>query len=246
MARSWRSYRENGSHLARARLADHYHHLVAKVVFPLAAELPRHVDPADLHSAGALGLIDAIDRYDSTRGASFETYARTRIRGAVQDALRRDDWMPRRARQQFRALQATRARLAHRLGREPSRDELAEALDWPTELIDQVHSQATTGAIHSLDVLLQEAASGRTAEPLALEPDPADVGSQAALIVQVRTAMEGLSPRERQVLRLCYQRGLTQREASRVLDLSEARVSQIHTSAVAGLRRELGWSRADD
>jgi RNA polymerase sigma factor for flagellar operon FliA len=217
--------------------------LVRHVVERVAATLPRNVDHEDLYSAGVLGLLDAHAKFDTRKGVKFETYAVWRIKGAVLDQLRAFDWVSRSMRRKARALDGVTRALDQRLGRAASEDELARELKMNRgefyRLLDHVR-----GAVL---VSLDESRSGDDQESTTLGehlPDPHAVDLDTRLeeeqtrLVLLRT-LDLLPEQERLVVALYYYEHLTLKEIGRTLGISESRVSQIHTRAMARLRLRL-------
>ena len=134
---AWQQWHDGKDPIAREWLVVHYASLIKFVAGRLAAGLPKRVDTGDLVSAGVFGLMNAIDRYDPTQGAKFETYAIPRIRGAILDGLRALDWVPRSVRSHSRSVQDAIARLEHQLGRTPTDEEIADELQITTEELEK-------------------------------------------------------------------------------------------------------------
>jgi RNA polymerase sigma factor FliA len=200
--------------------------------------LPSHVSFDDLVHAGILGLIDAVDRFDSSKNVQLKSYARFRIRGAILDSLRQMDWSPRNLRRQARRIEEARRDLAAQLGRAAAEPEVAVQLGM--ELVDFQH---LLGELRSLDVgSLQGASDEGHAEDniAAVASRPEDDPFQQTLRVEVREilarAIDHLGEKERQVLALYYLEELTMKEVGVILNIGESRVSQIHTAALITLR----------
>lgn len=209
----------------------------------IAAKLPHHVELDDLISAGVLGLIDAIRRYDQARDASLATFAQFRIRGAILDSLRADDWGSRALRQMARRIAAARQTLMPSLGRAPSEAELAAHLGLA---LPDYHEQVTR--IHGLQLANfvpqdEEDDRGRSVDQVPSE-DPTPLQRLLAHEQEhsVRVAMEGLPLRERQVVVGYYVEELTMREIGNRLGVTESRVCQLHARALARLKRSLSRS----
>lgn len=223
---------------ARERLIVHYSPLVKFVAGRIGAGLPSSVDPGDLVSAGVFGLIDAVERFDSDRGVKFETFAVPRIRGAIFDGLRELDWVPRSVRSRAREVETAYHDLEMKLGRSPGEDELSSQLG-----ISGTEFQRWLAAIASTTVGTLDRALVAGAEPRSLRGDAPDSPAGAYEEVEVRKAVRGevhkLPEREKLVLSLYYDEGLTLAEIGGVLGVTESRVSQIHTKAVLQLRSRL-------
>lgn len=222
----WQKYKETKSIEVRNEIAEKYMVLVRIVCGRLASVLPSHVDAEDLLSSGYFGLMDAIERYDESRGVKFETYAGVRIRGAMLDYLREQDMVPVSVRRLLRKLAATTQELENKMGRAATETELAQAMDMTTgELSKLLRESALVQAVP-----LSEDTVCETAENIAIKVE------QRAELEQ---ALGRLPERERLVLTLYYYEELTLKEISLVLNLTEARISQIHKQAIIRLRGRL-------
>lgn len=185
-----------------------------------------HLD--DLWNAGALGLVDAARRYDASVETRFETFAAHRVRGAMLDELRRLDHLPRRLRERVSGVEKARWQLQTSLGREPSSQDLASHLGMALQEVDELRG------------VMEPAISVDEPEDLqALEPDAFERTSRAEVLARVSGAISQLPERLRIVLGLRYDEGLTTKEIGEILDVSEARVSQLHTEAISLIRRNL-------
>jgi RNA polymerase sigma factor for flagellar operon FliA len=245
-AARWVRYAAERDPALREQLILQYTPLVKYVVGRLAIVLPRVMDADDVLSAGALGLIEAIDRFDPATGVKFETYAIARIRGAIIDELRALDWIPRSARQRSQEIARTFARLEAELGHPPSDGEVAQALGLDMDQYQQASLAAST-IILSLEAPVamdgQEDGPGAALVETLESPtaaDPASRTEEAELHQRLVEAIRALSERERLVLSLYYEQGLTMKEVSVILDVSESRVCQLHGRALHRLRARLG------
>ncbi len=239
-ARLWARYRVNRDPAARAQLVEHHLGLVRYVARAIARRIVQ-AETTDLESAGTLGLLRALDRFDPSRGIAFSTYAVQRIRGAILDDLRAGDPAPRSARRSARQLAAAMSRLEQRLGRRPAPIQVAEALgiDLPTLW----RWQAAPVRTMSLDdptcsAQLESAVEGSAPQWTLLETEQT---------VCLEAAIARLPERERAVVVLSFYEGLTLREIGQRLEVTESRVSQIRGQAVRRLRDLLPademWSR---
>lgn len=230
-----------GDRGARDELVVRYAPLVKYVIGRMAISLPAAMDSDDVLSAGTVGLLHAIDRFDPDQGVRFETYALQRIRGAIIDTIRSLSPLSRGAGRRARLLDETTALLAQRLGRAPSQEELARELDVDLPelgrmLLESAHvivsldgangSGDDEGEVQSLRELLHDPDETATDE----------VVEENELVERLSSAIDSLPPRDRLVLNLYYHEELTLKEISRVIEVSESRVSQIHTAAVMKLR----------
>lgn len=237
----WDRWLGHSDQRARERLIVHYSPLVKFVAGRVGAGLPSSVDPGDLVSAGIFGLIDAVERFDSDRGVKFETFAVPRIRGAIFDGLRALDWVPRSVRSRAREVESAFHELEMKLGRSPAEDELSAHLG-----ITGTEFQRWLASIASTTVGPLDRALVAGAEPRTLRGETPDSPSGAYEEVEIRKAVRvevrKLPEREKLVLSLYYDEGLTLAEIGGVLGVTESRVSQIHTKAVLQLRSRLSAS----
>lgn len=226
----------------RERLILEHVGLVKYIVGRVAVRLPDSVDREDLESAGIVGLIKATDRYEPGRGVKFATYASTVIRGEVMELLRSRDWAPRSVRKRYRELETAVGQLQRQLGRQPTEEEICRRLRLSPSEYQDLLSLTSSMAVSSLeemmevDETLQVDETALPGEPTDLGEDPAEVIDREALHDLLTLAVDGLPERDRVVIGLYYQDELTLREIGEVLDVTESRVCQIHTQAIARLR----------
>jgi RNA polymerase sigma factor for flagellar operon FliA len=241
----WRRYKEDGDTGARERLVVAYSPMVKFVAGRLGAGLPSHVDDADLISYGLMGLIGAIERFDLERGIKFETFAMTRIRGAIIDELRSLDWVPRSVRSRAREIEAAQAKLEHELQRAPSEAELAKRLDISEDELQTSLLEIANSSVYALDELWTVSdSSGDQVSLLDTISDPRAEDPQESLASsevkdRLTDAIASLPEREQLVVALYYYENLTLREIGEVLGVTESRVSQLHTKAVMRLKSGL-------
>jgi len=240
----WLQYRRTSDPQLRDRLILTYAPLVKYVAGRLGSGLPAHVDESDLVSYGLLGLIGAIERYDPDRDVKFETYAISRIRGAIIDELRAMDWVPRSVRARAREIERAMSELEGRLGRAPTDEEISAKLGISVEELEDNLGEIARSSIAALDELWT--ASG-TGDQVALidtiedesAPDPQSTLSQTELREAIADAIARLPEREKLVVTLYYYEELTLREIGEVLGVTESRVSQLHTKAILRLKARL-------
>jgi RNA polymerase sigma factor for flagellar operon FliA len=241
----WRRYKQDGDSAARERLVVAYSPMVKFVAGRLGAGLPSHVDDADLISYGLMGLIGAIERFDPERGIKFETFAMTRIRGAIIDELRSLDWVPRSVRSRAREIEKVQAKLEHELQRAPSDEELAEELEISEEELQSSLLEIANSSVYALDELWTVSdSSGDQVSLLDTIRDPRADDPQESLDSseikdRLTDAIASLPEREQLVVALYYYENLTLREIGEVLGVTESRVSQLHTKAVMRLKSHL-------
>jgi RNA polymerase sigma factor for flagellar operon FliA len=245
----WRRYKTSGDQKARDRLVVAYSPLVKYVAGRMGAGLPAHVDEADLISYGLGGLIAAIERFDLGREIRFETYAITRIKGAILDELRALDWVPRSVRARARQIERANVKLEAKLQRVPSEEELAVELEMTVDEFRAALLQIANSSISALDELWSPSDSSGDSMSLldtlsdSSAPDPEKMVEQNELRDRIAEALDRLPEREKLVIALYYYENLTLREIGEVLRVTESRVSQLHTKAVLGLRSHLSAAR---
>ena len=244
----WRQYKTSGDRALRDRLILTYAPLVKYVAGKLGAWLPPHVEEGDLISYGLLGLIGAIERFEPDREIKFETYAISRIRGAMIDELRSLDWVPRSVRNRAREIERAMAELENRHKRSPSDEEVAGELGISVGEFEESLTQIARSSVVALDELWS--GSGAGGESTALidtiedphAPDPNRELMQGEMRQALAQAITRLPDRERLVVTLYYYEELTLREIGEVLSVTESRVSQLHTKAILRLRVRLQGS----
>jgi len=228
----------------RDAIIQEYAPMIKYVAGRIAMRLPPHIEVDDLVSVGVLGLFDAIQKYDPSRGARFKTYAEFRVRGAILDELRSLDWVPRSVRQKASALDAVTQKLKGELGRPPEDEEIAEAMGLDMEGLHAALYQTRNMPVLSLEDMGLTKESGdpqNLLECLAGKRD-ADPHIQMRLLElrdAIAHAIDDLPDKERLMISLYYYEELTMKEIGEVLGITESRVSQIHSKAVFRLRTRL-------
>lgn len=223
--------------LTKEQQVAQYAPLVKRIAFLLLAKLPANVEVDDLIQNGMMGLLDAIDRYEEVPGAQFKTYATQRIRGAMLDGLRENDWLPRSVRREMREVEAAIRQLEHTNGRPPSETELAATLgislaDYQKILLEARGHQLLyieDLAEDNGDSYLERHVDTTNLDPLALLEES---GARTA----IAAALEALPEREKLMMALYYEQELNLREIGEVMGVTESRVCQLHSQAVARLR----------
>jgi RNA polymerase sigma factor for flagellar operon FliA len=242
VAKLWKTYKKSGEQTVRNQLIEHYLPLVKNHAERLKAKLPGVVQVDDLTTAGVLGLMDAIEQFDPARKVKFETFSAIRIRGAMMDELRGLDWVPRLVRQRAKMLTESTAALRAALGRQPSEEEVAEHMNVPLAEYRRIADDGRPANVFSIyGKRTNNSHGGGEGE------DPEDVATlcdhrsaNPLLLAQQKTLKDvltrGFSRSERLIVVLYYYEQLTMKEIGATLDLSESRVSQMHTSIVNRLK----------
>ena len=237
----WLEYQQTRDAGLRNRIMEHYLPLVRYTADRISAKLPSEVDVDDLISAGMFGLVDAIEAFDLNRGVKFETYCSPRIRGAILDELRTMDWVPRLVRSRAHKLEHATKTLRAELGRVPSQDELAGRLAVSKDEMDRLLRDATAVSLVSLSRKFVDGDSTRELQEIDILEDRQSIDPVEELTrSDLRGAvMRHLSAIERLILTLYYFEEMTMKEIGATLDLSESRVSQMHSSILNRLRQQL-------
>jgi RNA polymerase sigma factor FliA len=232
----WTAYLADPTRTLRDRLVIFYAPLVRAVAHRVAAGLPSYLDHADLVQSGVFGLIDAVERFDPERCPRFESYAAQRVRGAILDELRAQDWVPRTVRGRMRELERAQDRLEGRLRRAATDRELAEELGVPVRDLRGLSQHVQMISVEAL-----EESSGGVSELLVDEhaPDPVAIVQARELSRQLNVAVSQLGERDRRVVELYYLENRTLAEIGRLLGVTESRVCQLHSRLVGRLRGRL-------
>jgi RNA polymerase sigma factor for flagellar operon FliA len=217
--------------------------MVRRVASQLAARLPANVELDDLVQAGMIGLVDALSRYESGQGAQFETFAMQRVRGAMLDELRGADWLPRSVRRNQRTIEAAIHRAEQRLGHSPAEAEIAAELGMPLADYQQLLGEARGAQlVHLEDIGGGAAEDGDEYLERYLPPqadEPMSIFGDERFRHALADAIEQLPERERFVMGMYYEQDMNLKEIGAVLGVTESRVSQLHSQAVARLRTRL-------
>ncbi len=241
VAEMWSAYRADRSRAHRDHLILHYSPLVKYVAGRVGVGLPQNVEQSDLVSYGIFGLIDAIEKFDPDRGFKFETYAISRVKGAILDELRSIDWVPRSVRAKGRAVERAFSKLEGTLRRSPTEAELATELGYTEAQLHQTLGQLSLTGIAALDEMLGDRSDAATlGDTIADQSDgPGALLERRELRGHLAEAIEKMPEREKIVLSLYYFENLTLARIGQVLGVTESRVSQIHTKAMLQLRSRL-------
>jgi RNA polymerase sigma factor FliA len=236
----WRRWHEHRDASARDRLVLSYAPMVKYLAYRKMRELPAHCDVDDLVSSGLLTLMSAVDRFDPTKGATFEQYAWTRVSGAIVDELRRMDWAPRSLRRSGRSIERARERWQMRHGRMPSDEELSNELEIHIDELRDALEGLSRADLLSLntparreDSTIGEVGDTVEAPPGSHDPEMTALNGERGDVL--KAAVASLSDREQQIVRLLYVHGLQGAEIGRILGVSESRISQLMST----IRRRL-------
>jgi RNA polymerase sigma factor for flagellar operon FliA len=239
----WQRYHQQADTHSENALVEQYLPLVRSTVGKLAMTLPDHVAHDDLHSAGLVGLLQAVRNYDPACNTSFECYARVRIRGAMLDELRRMDWVPRTVHEKARRIQEAMATLEQKLGQTPTEEQMARALQMSVADYAQLLDEIRPAAFICLDAACgaDGAENGNLYEVVAdpSENGPVEEVSRRELKRVILNRLKQLPDIQRKVLALYYGEDLHLREIAEVFGLTESRICQIHSQAILSIRAYL-------
>ena len=237
----WEKYTKNPTQEMREQIIIEYAPLVKIVAGRLSMYLGGNVEYEDLVSYGVFGLIDAIDKFDTNKDVKFETYASLRIRGSILDQIRKMDWIPRTVRQKQKKIDEAIKQVEMRTGKTPTDEMLAEELGVSGEELLSWQSQLKVTNVVSLNEFVE---SGN--EPVMDAKgnfrfaQPEEVIAETELKRMLKDAMQLLTEKEQKVILLYYYEDLTLKEISRVLEVSESRISQLHTKALQKMKKKMG------
>lgn len=237
----WKEYEKKPTQEIREQLIVAYAQVVKLVAGRLSMYLGHNVEYDDLVSYGIFGLIDAIDKFDSAKNVKFETYASLRIRGAILDQIRKMDWIPRTVRQRQRKIDEAMKSIEMRTGKTATDEEIAVELGLSEDELLNWQSQLKVTNVVSLtefEELGQEPAFSPIARNRFAQPE--EVVEEEELKKKLAESLKLLTEKERIVIELYYYEDLTLKEISRVLEVSESRISQLHTKALTKMRKKLG------
>lgn len=237
----WEEYEKTQSPKIREQIIIEYAPLVNLVAGRLSMYFGNNVEYDDLVGYGIFGLIDAIDKFDFNKAVKFETYASLRIRGAILDRIRKMDWIPRTVRQKQKKLEQAEREIELSTGRTASDEELAKKLEISIDELNEWQSYVRVNSLISINEYIEQGCE------IEMNPvqnshfeQPEKVVEQEELKVILAKSLESLTEKERTVIVLYYYEELTLKEISKVLEVSESRVSQLHTKALMKLKKNLG------
>lgn len=239
----WEEYAGSKSPEVREKIILEYAPLVKVVAGRLSMYLGYNVEYEDLVSYGIFGLIDAIDKFDCMKDVKFETYASLRIRGAILDQIRKMDWIPRTIRQKQKRIDAAIKEIETQYGRSATDEEIAKLLGITDEEYLDWQSQMKITNVVSLNEFLEqgsEVSNEAGSTKSAAFDSPEEILERDELKKMLAQALELLTEKERKVIVLYYYEDLTLKEISNILEVSESRISQLHTRALQKMRGKLG------
>ncbi len=243
-----KKYKEEGNKISpkeKDKLIVEYAPLIKFVAQKIAARLPSNIELDDLISSGVIGLMDAIDKYDPTRDNKFKTYAEFRIRGAILDELRAQDWAPRSVREKAKVLERAYQRIEQARGRSATDEEVCAELGISQNEYHDMLNQVRSVSLLSFDDVAtfskadKRALHGYTDQASSRAPNPYSEVNTALIKRMMADAIKDLPEKQRLVLTLYYYEDLNLKEIGRVLDVTESRVSQLHTQAIIKLKGKL-------
>ncbi|MCI1269240.1 MAG: FliA/WhiG family RNA polymerase sigma factor [Ruminococcus sp.] len=231
-------YKKNGNINARNTLVMKYAYIPQTVAIQLRGLANGYAQIDDMVNNGILTLIDCLDRFDISKGITFEYYAFMRVRGSIIDLVRRQDWVPRRVRELEKKINETRSMLYNKLGSEPSDSDIAAELDIPVEKLHTAAQEIDRSVVFSFEELIQNVSQlGSSLEAEGLSPEKKIINEEISKTLT--QAIDSLNEREKLVISLYYYDELSLTEISKVIDVSIQRVSQIHAKAVSKLKESL-------
>ncbi|SFR95972.1 FliA/WhiG family RNA polymerase sigma factor [Anaeromicropila populeti] len=240
-SRLWNEYAKSRKAEIRERLIIEYAGLVKVVAGRLNMYLGYAVEQDDLIGYGSFGLIDAIDKFDCTKGVKFETYASLRIRGSIIDHIRKMDWIPRTLRQRQKKMDQAYQKIEFETGRSATDEEVAKELEISVSELEQWRGQMKITNLVSLDEFFEQGSELKEQSNLSSHfQQPEIVMEKQELKRELEEVLETLTENEKKVIALYYYEELTLKEISHILEVSESRVSQLHTKALQKMKKKLG------
>ncbi|SBT05877.1 RNA polymerase sigma factor FliA [Candidatus Propionivibrio aalborgensis] len=222
------------------QLIQRFAPLVKRIAYHLMARLPSSVQVDDLIQNGMMGLLDAINRFEAGMGAQFETYAAQRVRGAMLDGLRENDWLPRSLRRDFRRIEVAISQLEQEYGRTPSESELAETLGMALAEYQKMLQDARGHQLISFEDMIDDGNEDFLERHLSDDSnEPSRILEDESLRKSLVQGIELLPEREKLMMALYYEQDLNLREIGEVMGVTESRVCQLHSQAVARLRARI-------
>ncbi len=239
----WLEYKKTGNLEVREKIIIKYIPLVKYVVGKMIGRLPNNIEYEDLVEYGIIGLLDAIDKYDITKDINFKTYAVTRVRGSIYDELRVQDWVPRSVRKIGKDIETAFIDIEKETGRAATDEEVAKRLGMSMDELDDYFSKINMGNVSSLDDIIYEGDNTTTSVKDTVESEYEDDAHTKLEKEELKKALierlKELSDKERLLITLYYYEDLTLKEIGQIMEISESRVSQIHSKAILKLRSKI-------
>lgn len=240
-AKLWEQYIKTKTAELREKIIIEYAPLVKLVAGRLSMYLGYNVEYEDLVSYGIFGLIDAIDKFDYNKNVKFETYASLRIRGAILDQIRKMDWIPRSVRQKQRKIDAAIIKIETETGHSATDEEIAEELEITIDELENWNGQAKITNIVSLEDFIEQGSEIKMDATFNNHfEQPEKIVEKQELVKVIEKALDELTEKEKSVVLFYYYEDLSLKEISRVLEVSESRVSQLHTKAIQKMKKYMG------
>lgn len=234
-----RQYKETGSLELRNRLVMHYSYIAKTVAVKMSSTYHKYATVEEMVNHGAIALIDSLERFDPDQGVKFSTYAFTKVRGAIIDYVRKQDWLPRRVRQTDILITKAEDQLTSELGRPPTREEMAARLNMPLAKYDKCVQEMSGESVYSFEALLSTPMQMNLFRLQGDEMDPEERMDEQELRQELANAIDSLNEQERTVLSLYYYENLTMREIGQVMGVSEQRIGQINRKLIRKLRDKM-------
>lgn len=231
-----RQYKETGSLELRNQLVMHYSYIAKTVAVKMSSTYHKYATVEEMVNHGAIALIDSLERYDPDQGVKFSTYAFTKVRGAIIDYVRKQDWLPRRVRQTDILITKAEEQLTSELGRTPTREEMAARLEMPLAKYDKCVFEMSGESMYSFEALLSAPVQMSHFKLQEEEMGPEERMDEQELRQELAKAIDNLNEQERTVLSLYYYENLTMREIGQVMGVSEQRIGQINRKLIRKLR----------
>lgn len=237
----WEEYRKTKSSSIKDKIIEKYAHLIKLVAGRISIYTNSQIDYEDLLSYGVFGLIDAIDKFDYEKGIKFETYASLRIRGEIIDNIRRIDWIPRSLRQKNKLLENAVSSFEAEYGREPTNEELSEILNLSIKDVEDLVKNSSIYNLISLDDYLEQSHE-KSSDSIVCNSikTPEEALSQKELNKMLAEVIDSLNENQRKVITLYYYEELTLKEIAQIMNVSESRISQIHSKTIKILKSKMG------
>lgn len=234
-----RQYKETGSLELRNQLVMHYSYIAKTVAVKMSSTYHKYATVEEMVNHGAIALIDSLERFDPDQGVKFSTYAFTKVRGAIIDYVRKQDWLPRRVRQTDILITKAEEQLTSELGRPPTREEMAARLNMPLAKYDKCVQEMSGESVYSFEALLSTPMQMNHFRLQEEELGPEERMDEQELRQELAVAIDSLNEQERTVLSLYYYENLTMREIGQVMGVSEQRIGQINRKLIRKLRDKM-------